>query len=254
MIPLLLGLAGWMGCSDITGNFDRVIAIELSSDLSVVVEEQDTVRLTARALTAAGDSVPGAAIFWVLLNPDTAQVGFTLDSATGLVQAVAPGTGRVQAAFENLRTPPITITVTPAPDSIALVTTDSINTGIDTVDFVTALGQSPPLMVQLLDTTTIAGQAGGLPNKPVVFSLVFPDAAAPGASDLFLGQSTDTVPGTDPRRLVVSTIGTNGQATAFLKIRTGATAPDTMVVEASATTATGLTVAGSPIRFVVIRQ
>ena len=83
------------------------------------VVEGDTLLLRARAINAAGDTVPDAAIVWELLEVDTGQVGFTLDTLTGLVTARSPGSGRVRARVGTLASGVITVIVVPAPDSIA---------------------------------------------------------------------------------------------------------------------------------------
>ncbi len=101
------------GCSSLTADFDRIIAIQVETN-APTVEVGDTVRLVAQAVNAAGDVVPDAAIFWVLLDVDSGQVGFTLDSASGLVTGVQPGAGRVQARVEDIRSDAVTVTVTPA--------------------------------------------------------------------------------------------------------------------------------------------
>ncbi len=107
---LALAVCG-IACTSLT-DFDRIVAIEIIGSTAPTVPQGDTLRLRARAIDAAGDSVPGATITWVLLDVDTGQVGFTLDSTTGLVTAQTPGAGRVQARVETLRSGIITVTVT----------------------------------------------------------------------------------------------------------------------------------------------
>lgn len=101
------------GCGSLLGDRDRVIALELEGGLERTIHVNDTLRLVARAVTAAGDSVPGAAIEWAVL--DTLVTAFALDSQTGTVIGLEPGTGRVQASFETLRSDPVRITVTSTP-------------------------------------------------------------------------------------------------------------------------------------------
>jgi hypothetical protein len=108
---LALGVAG-AGCQGLVLDPAQVIALELSAPPASLVVG-DTVRLAARALNAQGDEVPGAAIRWAVV--DTGLVGFTIDSVGGLVTAVEPGSGRVQARVENLRSDPVRITVTAPP-------------------------------------------------------------------------------------------------------------------------------------------
>lgn len=102
-------------CAVISGDFDRIVAIEIVGSLSRQVAVGDTLQLRARALTAAGDSVAEAPIVWVLLDLDSGQVGFTLDTATGVVAGESPGGGRVAARVETLQSGIITITVVATP-------------------------------------------------------------------------------------------------------------------------------------------
>ena len=80
-----------------------------SGDQSIVVG--DTVQLVARAVNAAGDVVDSIAIGWQIVDVDSGQIGFTLDTASGIIAGTHPGAGRVQASLADLRSNPITITV-----------------------------------------------------------------------------------------------------------------------------------------------
>ncbi len=71
----------------------------------------DTIHLAAQAVSAAGEFVADAEIFWAIIDADSGQIGFTLDTATGIVSGVQAGSGRVQARVETIRSSPITITV-----------------------------------------------------------------------------------------------------------------------------------------------
>ncbi len=225
-------------CEQITGDFDRVIAMEL--DVSTrTVEMGDTVRLTARALSASGDVVAEAVIVWAIL--DTGQIGFTLDS-TGLVTGIEPGTGQVQARFENLRSDPITIVVTPVPDSVEAA-------GAIRLVVPAGTDQSEGLMVVVFESTT-TGQPVPVPAKSVRFALVDPVPGAAAAEGLFL-LAADTVPGPNPHETIAVT-GATGVATATLNRVAAASVPDSAAVEATAVTDRGEVVAGSPIRFTVV--
>ncbi len=205
-----------------------------------MVEMGDTLRLTARAINASGEVVPEVVIIWAVLDVDSGQLGFTLDSA-GLVTGVSPGTGRVQARIESLRSDPITIEVTAIPDSaeaagaIRLV----VPAGID---------QSDALMVLVLESTS--GPSLPIANKSVRFALVDPAPGTAAAEGLFL-LASDTVPGLDPHETVAVT-GATGVATATVNRVAAATVPDSAAVEATALTDRGDVVAGSPIRFTVV--
>ena len=104
-------LCGAAACRDFTIDAGRVIVIEIANT-APKVQQGDTLRLSARLLNAAGNPVPGASARWMIA--DTLP-GFTLDSMTGLVTATTPGTWRVFAKFENLRTDPLNLTVTAIP-------------------------------------------------------------------------------------------------------------------------------------------
>jgi hypothetical protein len=98
------------GCSLLTADFDRIVALQIDPvDRTVVVG--DTIHLAAQAVDAAGEFVADADIFWAIIDADSGQIGFTLDTATGIVSGLQPGSGRVQARVEEIRSNPITITV-----------------------------------------------------------------------------------------------------------------------------------------------
>ncbi len=110
LVPVMVA-----ACSVISGDLDRIVAIEIVGSLSPQIAVGDTLQLRARALTAAGDSVAEALIVWQLLDLDSGQVGFTLDTATGVVAGESAGSGRVAARVETLQSGIITITVVAPP-------------------------------------------------------------------------------------------------------------------------------------------
>ena len=98
------------GCTLLTADFNRIVALQIDpEDRTVVVG--DTIHLAAQAVNAAGEFVADAEVFWAIIDADSGQIGFTLDTATGIVSGVQPGSGRVQARVEQIRSNPITITV-----------------------------------------------------------------------------------------------------------------------------------------------
>ena len=209
-----------------------------------MLEEGDTLRLRARAISAKGDTVPDAGLWWVLLDVDSiGQVGFTIDSATGLISAYGPGSGDVQARVDNLGTGAITVTVAPAPDSVAAVSETRV-----IVD--TAAVSSTPLTVVVWDFTTSPGDTLALGGKPVHFLTVDPPAGSPAADSFFITES-GTQPGSDSHKVDLTTAA-NGQAAVSAVRVGGQTQPDSVAIEAVALTAHGDTVAGSPIRFWVL--
>ncbi len=208
MRRLILIAALALACTEITGDSDRIIALEILGPLLRTVEEGDTLQLEARALDANGDVVPDAVILWAVV--DTAVVGFTIGETTGLVETTAPDTGRVAAIADELPSEPVQIQVSPAADSVA-----SVSATRDTVD--SGESASSALTVVVLHTPP------------------------------------DTVPGADPHHLEVVSQAV-GQAWVVVRKVSGTTPPDSAVVHATVVTAIGDTVAGSPVRFVVLLE
>ncbi|MBI4500010.1 MAG: Ig-like domain-containing protein [Gemmatimonadetes bacterium] len=112
---MIISLAAPSACHEITLNPDHVVALEIANT-TPKVPQGDTLRLVARALNAAGQPVAGAQVTWAVL--DTAVVAFQLDPS-GLVTGISPGSGKVQAAADNLRTDPILVTVTQVPSPLS---------------------------------------------------------------------------------------------------------------------------------------
>jgi hypothetical protein len=234
------------GCAVITGDLDRIIGIEVEGSLERSVEENDSLQLRAWALSAGGDTVPDAEIIWELLDADSGQVGFTLDGSTGLVVAQSPGSGRVRPRVAEV-TPrqPITIRVTPAPDSIAAA-------GEQDITMAAGDEVSPALTVELYDLTTSSDSVVPLADKLVHFLVVQPDPGTAASAGFFLVPAAgDTVPQEDPHLVRVKTDGSS-RASAFVRRIAGISLPDSAVLHSTASTAIGETVAGSPVRFVVI--
>lgn len=238
-LATLLALA----CSELTGEFSDVVAIELLSPRSVALEEGDTVDLDARALDIDGNVIEDAPVVWELLTPvtDSTPAGITLDAATGVVVGTGPGTFRVRARVETLPTEPVTIQVRAAADSL----TADVDTAL-VVDSTAAT--SGPLRVLVLDLTTAPPDTLALGGQTVIWRLVAPalDSAAPS---VVLTLAAGAGPGADPF-LATATTGTAGTAAVFAQ-RQGAGQPDSVIVEATALRAVGTPVPGSPVRFVV---
>lgn len=98
-----------VGCTGVLGDATRIIALEIVGPTSYTIQVNDTLQLSARALSASGDVVSGATIEWAVL--DTGSVGITLDPATGLVVGQRPGRWKVQASVEAIRSDSIVIKV-----------------------------------------------------------------------------------------------------------------------------------------------
>jgi hypothetical protein len=224
-------------------DFDRVIAIEILGATTRTVEEGDTLRLVARAVSAAGAIVPDAQIAWGILDVDSGQVGFTIESETGLVTALSPGSGRVRARVGELTSGTVVVTVSAAPDSVSPQGPTRITVGATAT-------MSAPLLVTVVDLTTSPGSPLALPGKAVHFVTIDP---APGsaAADGFYLSVAGAGPGADPHRVEVAT-GTDGLASVVVARQTGVPQPDSASIDAVALTARGDTVPGSPVRFLVV--
>lgn len=183
MRRVLLILLVAAACNEITGDFSDVIAIEYAGPSSLRIEEGDTVRLEALALDLRGQPLPDVQVVWTVIELDTVQVGFTLDSLTGLITATAPGgPWRVQGRVEELRTdPPIRVTVTPSPDSMAVVEPSRI-----VVD--SGVSQSAGLVTIVYDLTTTPDQLTPLPGVAVRYELVDPAPGGRGGRQRGLGR------------------------------------------------------------------
>lgn len=220
------------------GDLNRVISIEVSAPDSL--EQYDTVTARGRVLDGHGDSV--AAVTWAL--PDSADsVALTLlDSVTGRLVVNQPGlTGRLLAHGDGLVSNPVSIRTLAA---ATLLT--AVGPVVDTVTL-SADSSSDSLRVEVADT--IQSASGGdsltipLAGRPVVYAITAP--AVPGPVTLV---TTDTA-----RSLVTTdTVTTGASGIAFVKVRLlGPPVPDSVVVQAVARRATGDTVPGSPVTFVV---
>lgn len=225
-------------CNEIIADFDRVVAIEIVGSAARTLEEGDTLRLIARAISARGEVVPDAEIVWSIV--DTGVVGFTIEPTTGLVTGVAPDTGRVRPQVGELRVGTVSITVTAAADSLAPAG--------DTLIVVDSTAEaSPPLDVIVFDLTTEPGTVLALAGQTVHFVTVDPAPGTPAAEGFYLAR-TETSPGEEPHRYVATT-GGDGTADIVVRRLAGVAQPDTAVVHAVTVTATGDTVPGSPVRF-----
>jgi len=217
-----------------------VVAILYTGPGAPSVAEGDTVTLTAVALDREGNPLADVPVIWRVLEPDTVEVGFTLDSTTGLVTGLFAGTGRVQADADGLRTNLITVTVRAVADSIAAVQ--------DTITFPGSDGESPALGATVYDLPP-SGTATPLAGVSVWFALVSPAPGTPEAATLALA-AQGQAPGSDPHTALVTTLA-SGIAFATLR-RVGLGQPDTAVVEAVALTASGGIIPGVPARFTVV--
>jgi hypothetical protein len=217
-----------------------VVAIVYTGPATPAVFEGDTVRLTAVALDRTGNPLPDVTVIWRVLEPDTVQVGLTLDSLTGLVTGLFTGAWRVQGDADGLRTSLFTVTVRGVADSIAAL--------LDEVTFPLADAESPSLGATVYDVSP-TGVAKPLAASPVRFTLVSPVPGTAEAATLALA-AAGQAPGDDPHTAALTT-NSSGIAFATLR-RVGVGQPDTAIVEAVALTPAGGIIPGAPARFTVL--
>ena len=212
------------GCSNLTPDFNQVVAIGVSLPDSGKLELGDTLLPAALALDGHGDSV-AAVIYWTSL--DTTHVT-VVDSTTGATVGKAAGTGAIQARTGNLRSNPQTVTILAAADTVFAVgaTRDSVSVGTK-VDSL-----SDTLKVEVADTD--GGIMTPLSGRPVVFQITYP--ADTSAFRLVPGDTVLT--------------GTS-VALVFVRLKNRAL-PDSVIVTATAKHRRGATIPGSPITFTVI--
>jgi len=97
-VPALLAATLVAGCSDLSSTDGGVVALEVARPAVTQLEVGDSLQMSARALDAGGEELPGADIWWV--TPDTTV---RVDSATGWVVPLRPGLpGRVLARSGSL--------------------------------------------------------------------------------------------------------------------------------------------------------
>ncbi|MDH4043858.1 MAG: hypothetical protein OEY20_16365 [Gemmatimonadota bacterium] len=229
------------GCTAITGDFSNVVAIQYTGPLTPRVAEGDTLTLTAVALDANGNQLPEVPILWRVLEPETVQVGFTLDSLTGLVTGLYAGAGRVRADADGIRTGLLTVTVTAVADSIA-----ALEPAEDTIP--ASDSESPALGATVYDVPP-SGTPKPLAGVSVRFAIVQPAPGTAEAATLAIG-APGQAPDVDPLVVTVVT-GTSGIAFATVR-RVGQLQPDTAIVEAVALSAAGEVIPGPPARFTII--
>jgi hypothetical protein len=99
-----------MGCGVLNPDLDPIIALEVETQ-NLTLQVGDSVQLVARAVNGAGDVVAEAVILWSIIDVDSGQIGFSLDTATGMLRGQQAGAGRVQARVLDIRSQPILVTV-----------------------------------------------------------------------------------------------------------------------------------------------
>ena len=233
---LLLLLAA--GCSSLNSDANGVVAIEVTSPATAVMEDRDTINLvtttlSARALNLNGDSV------------DVRIVWTSADTSARIIDSIVPliagngtfGAPRIQAREGSLGSPVVAYQLRSRSDTLALSGSDSIvvPSGID---------ESDSLQVALLTYNP----AGPLAGRRMIFTIVSP---------VFADPADRTVEFTDGGGLADTvTTGTNGQPQTRVTLtrRTGKTAPDSAKVTLTVTRPSGRTVPGLARPFTVYFQ
>ncbi len=99
-----------VGCGVLNPDLDSVIGLEVEAQqLTIMVG--DSAQLVARAVNGVGEVVTEAVILWSIVDVDSGQIGFTLDTAAGVISGERAGAGRVQARVDDIRSEPILVTV-----------------------------------------------------------------------------------------------------------------------------------------------
>lgn len=148
-------------CSSLSSGENGVVALELRIPSPAVVEQNDTLRLRARALNAAGDSV-GAAVYWRTLDDSVLTV---VDSIGLVTTDTTSGTARVQARVGSLRSDIVTLTLRRRSDTLALSVPDTI-----TIPAADSVSDTLGARVESLNP------AGGVAGTSILYEVV--DSAA----------------------------------------------------------------------------
>jgi hypothetical protein len=201
---VVLAFAAAVACGQLGTDLDQIVALDVLLPDSGRIEVTDTLRPRARALNGRGDSVL-TPIYWTALDTILAVV----DSATGVTDTRAVGTGRLQARAGRLRSNPQNVFVLPHLD-----TAYAVGDTASVVDV--SLGDS------LSDSLVVQVAAPNEGTNPLASRRVAYAAAIypPGGATLTF------VPG--------DTVKTNTAGMAAAQIRfTGGTPPDSVVVTAT---------------------
>lgn len=224
---LVAAAAVLASCSNLQEVDGGVVALEVTAPDTPLIEVNESLQLSARALDKSGNDV-AAPIVW-----SVADTTLSVDPASGALTGVAPGPGRVFASVGSLSSAVLSFTVLAPADTIA-ISGDSILTV--TEDQVA----SAPLQIVLASLTP----PGPVDGRPVIFTIVSPDPAT-------------VIPTVGlPNGLTEDTVATaaDGTASVTLGRLAGFVAPLTVVVEVHATRTRGAVVPGSGQHFTVTFQ
>ena len=223
LLPLLAAAA----CSGLDEGEGGVAALEIELPDVPTLEVGEQVQLSARALDTQGDVVD-AAIEW-----RARAAALTVDPA-GLVTAVAPGTGDVQAVVGTLASERVAFSILTPADTLILA--------VDSVLVVPA-DADPPVNATLAVRLESLDPPGPASARPVIFEITRPAAGAAPVVQLTGGVRSDTLD-----------TGTDGTATVGLSLVAGQVPPDTAIVEVRANRTDGSPIPGSGQRFIALFQ
>jgi hypothetical protein len=203
-----------------------VVALELRLPSPAAVEQNDTLRLNARALDAEGDSV-AIAVYWRTLDDTLLTV---VDSGAGLVTTSrTSGQARVQARVGTLRSEIVTLTLRPRSDTLIVAVTDTI-----TVPSADSVSDSLYARVESLSP------AGGVAGTSILFEVV-DSAAARGllrfANGLLAFRATTSTTGAPATRVTLRKVA-NQVPPPVVDVRVSASRPSGTAVPGSGQTIT----------------
>jgi len=223
----LLPLVAAAACSGLEEGEGGVVGLELEFPELRTLEIDEQAQLSARALDADGDVVE-APITW---RATTAALSV---DPTGLVTAIAPGSGEVQAVVGSLASERIGFTIVLRADTL-IIEGDSV--------LVIPLDVDPPATATLPVRMESFDPAGPVGSRPVIYEIVQPVAGATPVVQLVGGVQIDTV-----------NTAADGLASVVLGAVAGQIPPDTAIVEFRANRTRGAPVPGSGQRFIVLFQ
>ena len=148
-----------VGCSNLSGDANSVVSLELRTPVNPIVEVGDTLQLAARALDKEGDTV-SVPIRWH--TPDTTVA---LDSVSGrMAPLVTAGSARVQASYAGFTTDFVVFTIVPRadtlvvrPDTLVVLVDSTSSPPLDALDSSFTLGTQPGRRLTYLVTSPTDG-------------------------------------------------------------------------------------------------
>jgi len=233
-VALGLGALWLTACSSPNANPDEVIALQVTTPKTLVIEQNDTINIArmtlwGTALNLAGDSI-ASVIIWRCADTTAAVVDSFVPYIAGVTTS---GTARIQASTAGLVSPVLNYSVRPRTDTI-------IFAGPDTMRVLTTETQSAALNVEV-DTYN---PAGPLTGRVVIYSIVYPVFAnvASRTVEFPNGWLSDTI---------VTAITGQPSVPPVIQRVVGQPSPDSAIVVVAATRPSGRAVPGPGAGFIV---